>query len=61
MKTLNFFLFSLCLVPTLLSAKTYYCKDSGSTELDMFGAEKENKASKKPVSYTHLRAHETQR
>lgn len=51
MKTFNFFLFSLCLAPPLLSAKTYHCKDSGSTELDMFGAEKENKASTRPYHW----------
>ena len=45
MKTIKIFLFSLCFAPTLLNAKTYYCKNSGSTELDMFGAEKENKTS----------------
>ena len=42
MKTIKFLIISLCLTPTLLNAKTFYCKDSGSTELDMFGADKGN-------------------
>ena len=51
MKTIKIFLLSLTLAPILLNAKTYYCKDSGSTELDMFGTEKENKASTKPYHW----------
>ena len=45
MKTLNSILILLCLAPTLLNAKTYYCRDSGSAELDMFGSERRDKTS----------------
>ena len=51
MKTIKIILFSLCLAPTFLMAKTYRCTDSGSTELDMFGAERENKASTRPYHW----------
>ena len=51
MKTIKIFLLSLSLAPILLNAKTYYCKDSGSTELDMFGTEKENIASTRPYHW----------
>ena len=38
MKPTKSLLILLCALPCQLSAGVYYCEDSGSTELDMFGS-----------------------